>query len=394
MSDTAPETADTHASTQTEPPQPGDGGGKGRRVAIIAALLALLCALGALAYWFLTHDRESTDDAFVKADIVQVAPRVTGTVDRVFVRDNQHVEAGAPLFTLDPADYQAALLRAEANLEAARASYEASQKQLSVTRQTGDADIERAQAALETARAEASRAAADAQRYQTLYAKREVSRQQLDQTNTTATSARARVREAKAQLAQARAAPDQIALRESQASTAEARIAQAEAEVEQARLNLSYTEIRAPQAGKIAEKSVLAGSHLGVGQAALAVVADEPWVVANFKETQLGRMRVGQPVDIEVDAMPDHPLHGHVESFQSGTGVTFSLLPPQNATGNYVKIVQRVPVKIVFDDPDAVDDIGLAPGMSVVPTVDVGARPQPLDRPTPATATADASSRP
>ncbi|ROO29529.1 hypothetical protein SAOR_03535 [Salinisphaera orenii MK-B5] len=393
MSDAAPETADTHDSPHTAPSPSGNGGGKGRRVAIIAALLALLCALGALVYWFLTHNQESTDDAFVKADIVQVAPRVTGTVDQVFVRDNQHVASGDPLFTLDPADYQAALLRAEANLEAARASYDASQKQLSVTRQTGDADIERAEAALETARAEADRASADARRYRALYAKREVSRQQLDQADTTATSARARVREAKARLAQARAAPDQIALRESQASTAKARIAQAKAEVEQARLNLSYTEIRAPQAGTIAEKSVLAGSHLGAGQAALAVVADDPWVVANFKETQLSRMRVGQPVDIEVDALPDHPLHGRVESFQPGTGVTFSLLPPQNATGNYVKIVQRVPVKIVFDDPGAVDDLGLAPGMSVVPTVDVGARPEPIERPRPATATADASSR-
>ena len=388
MSDTAPETADTHDSPHTAPPPSGNGGGKGRRVAIIAALLALLCALGALAYWFLTHDQESTDDAFVKADIVQVAPRVTGAVDQVFVRDNQHVASGDPLFTLDPADYQAALLRAEANLAAARASYDASQKQLSVTRQTGDADIERAEAALQTARAEASRANADAERYRKLYAKREVSRQQLDQANTTATSATARVREAKAQLDQARTAPDQIALKQSQASTAEARIAEAEAQVEQARLNLSYTDIRAPQAGKIAQKSVLAGSHVNAGQAALAVVADNPWVVANFKETQLTRMRVGQPVRIEVDAFPEHEFEGRLESIQSGTGPTFSLLPPQNATGNFVKIVQRVPVKIVFERNGQLDDVELSPGMSAVPTVNVGAPVKAVDEHRPATATA------
>ncbi|MES1949024.1 multidrug resistance protein K [Salinisphaera sp. C84B14] len=378
------DSVEANAHTDT----PAANSGKGKRVAVIAVVLVVLCAIAAGIWWWLTRDLVSTDDAFVQADIVQVAPRVTGTVAEVYVRDNQHVEKGDPLFTLDPADYRARLASAEASLLAAKAAHASSQRELAVTRQTSGADTDRAEAALETARAEASRAAADAERYRKLYAKREVSRQQLDQANTTATSAAARVREAKAQLDQARTAPDQIALKQSQASTAEARIAEAEAQVEQARLNLSYTDVRAPQAGKIAQKSVLAGSHVNAGQAALAVVADDPWVVANFKETQLTRMKVGQPVRIEVDAFPDHEFEGRLESFQSGTGPTFSLLPPQNATGNFVKIVQRVPVKIVFERNGQLDDVELAPGMSAVPTVNVGAPVKSIDENRPATATA------
>ncbi|GAB3671245.1 HlyD family secretion protein [Salinisphaera aquimarina] len=386
--DPAPLDLDANAADNAATPQKS---GKGKRVAIIAVCIAVVCVVAALLYWWLTRNQESTDDAFVQADIVQVAPRVTGTAIQVFVRDNQHVEKGDPLFTLDPADFLAELASAEANLQAAQASYDSSQRQLSVTRQTSGADIDSARAAVETARAEYNRAAADARRYQALYAKREVSRQQLDQANTTATSARARISQAQAQLAQAQSAPDQIALKQSQGSTAKARVAQARAQLDRARLNLSYTDVRAPQSGKIAQKSVLVGSHMNAGQAALAIVADDPWVVANFKETQLTRMRIGQPVSIEVDAFPDHDFTGRVESIQSGTGVTFSLLPPQNATGNFVKIVQRVPVKIVFDHPDAVDKIGLAPGMSVLPTVNVAAAAKPLDRPHPATARTNAT---
>lgn len=394
--DTAPAEQNTDNGTNAAPDNGEDNGaksGKGRRVAVIATLIVLVCALGAGLYWWLTRNDVGTDDAFVQADIVQVAPRVTGTVTQVFVRDNEHVEAGDALFTLDPADYKAQLASAEANLQAAQASHISSQRDLSVTRQTSGADTDRAEAALETARAEAARAEADARRYRKLYAKREVSRQQLDQANTTATSAAAKVREAKAQLAQAKTAPDQIALKQSQASSAEAKVAQAKAEVERARLNLSYTEIRAPQSGKIARKTVLVGSHMNAGQAALAIVADNPWVVANFKETQLTRMRVGQPVSIEVDAFPDHDFTGRVESIQSGTGPTFSLLPPQNATGNFVKIVQRVPVKIVFDQNDQLDNVELAPGMSVVPTVNVAGEIKQVRESRPATETDEPSAK-
>lgn len=375
--------APTDGSDSNAPQDNGQNGGqkngKGRRVAIIAVALVLVCGLLWFAYWFAHRNSESTDDAYVQSDIAQIAPRVTGVVAKVFVSDNEHVDKGDPLFTLDPADYNAALAKAEASLETARAKYNASQKKLSLTRQTSAADIDNAQAALANAQAEAKRTRADADRYQKLYAKDEVSRQDLDKATTAAQSAAAKVRQARAQLAQAKAAPDQIAVRESQASSAQAQIAQAKASVQQARLNLSYTEVRAPASGHVSKKSIVAGSHVSAGQSAMSLVEDDPWIKANFKETQLTRMKPGQPVSIEIDAFPDRTFDGRLQSIQSGTGVTFSLLPPQNATGNFVKIVQRVPVKIVFSKPDQLEGLSISPGMSAVPTVNIAGPVQAID---------------
>lgn len=383
MSDsTAP---DDNAEPAAEASTPGpnqvqnQGKSKGKRVAVIALLLVIVCALIWGVYWFLHRNHESTDDAFVKSDIAQIAPRITGTVDKIFVRDNQHVNKGDPLFTLDPADYNVALSKVEANLEAARAEYDARQKGLSLIRLTSAADINSAKAALDNAKAEAERTDADSKRYRALYARKEVSRQDLDRATTAAKSSAAQVKQARAKLAQAQAAPDQIAVRKSQASTAAARIAQAQAEVKQARLNLSYTEIRAPQSGQISQKSIVAGSHVSEGQSAMALVEDNPWIVANFKETQLTRMQRGQPVDIEIDAFPGKTFSGRLQSIQAGTGVTFSLLPPQNATGNFVKIVQRVPVKIVFSKPEQLEGLAISPGMSAVPTINLAGDIQPMD---------------
>lgn len=371
--------SDSTTTAASPEPQPARSRSKGKRVALIAILLVLTCALIWFAYWFLHRNSESTDDAFVQSDIAQIAPRVTGVVAKVFVRDNEHVDKGDPLFTLDPADYNAALAKAEASLEAARAKYDASQKNLSLTQQTTSADIDNAQAAVANAQAEAERTQADADRYRALYAKREVSRQDLDRATTAAKSSQAQLRQARAQLAQAQAAPDQIAVRKSEASSAEAQIAQAKADVEQARLNLSYTEVRAPASGQISKKSIVDGSHVSAGQSAMALVEDDPWIVANFKETQLTRMKPGLPVDIEIDAFPDRHFDGRLQSIQAGTGVTFSLLPPQNATGNYVKIVQRVPVKIIFSHPKQLDGLAIAPGMSAVPTVNLAGDVHKID---------------
>lgn len=380
----------TEQSDSQTAPKPAKQG-KGRRVAIIAVTLIVLCGLAWLVWWFIHRNDITTDDAYVKADIGQIAPRVTGTVAKVFVRDNERVQKGDVLFTLDPADFNAALAKAEANLEAARASYDASQKDLAVTQQTSGADIDNAEAALESAQAEAQRAEADAARYRALYKKHEVSKQQLDQKNTQAKSAQAKVRQARAKLAQAKASPDRIQLKQSQASSAHAKIAQAKAQVEQARLNLSYTEVRAPESGRIAKKSIVAGSQVSAGQSAMALVENDPWIVANYKETQLTDVRPGQPVNIEIDAYPDKHFDGHVESIQPGSGVTFSLLPPQNATGNFVKIVQRVPVKIVFSKPDQLKKLDISPGLSVVPTINIAGRIKHLDRADiPATETANA----
>ena len=372
---------DHDTASETGPNEPAqDKKKKGRRAALIAVVLIALLGLAWLGWWWAHRHLVSTDDAYVKADIAQIAPRVTGTIAKVFVRDNEHVAAGDVLFTLDPADYQTDLAKAEANLEAARASYAASQRDLSVTKKTASADIDNAKAALESARAEAERARADAKRYEALYAKHEVSEQSLDQRRTQASQAEAQVRQARAQLAQAQASPDRIELKASQASSAEAKIAQAKAQLTQARLNLSYTEVRAPHDGKIAQKTVVPGSHVSAGQAAMAVVENEPWVVANFKETQLDRVRIGQPVAMEIDAYPGREFDGRVESIQAGTGVTFSLLPPQNATGNFVKIVQRVPVKIVFTHPDQLRGPDISPGLSVVPTINTAGEIEPIDR--------------
>jgi len=372
-----------HPSTADDQQSPGSSNGKskskGKRVALVAVMLVLVCALVWFIYWFLHRNSESTDDAFVQSDIAQIAPRITGVVASVFVRENEHVNKGDPLFTLDPADFNAALAEAEASLEAARADYDASQRNLSLTRQTSSADIDSAEAGLANAQAEAERTSADAARYRALYNKREVSRQDLDRATTSAKSSAAQVRQARAQLAQAKASPDQIAVRKSQVSSSQAKIAQAQANVDKARLNLSYTEVRAPATGQIAQKSVVVGSHVSAGQSAMALVLDDPWIIANFKETQLTRMKIGQPVDIEIDAFPDRHFDGQLQSVQAGTGVTFSLLPPQNATGNFVKIVQRVPVKIIFSKPEQLDGIAVSPGMSAVPTVNLAGDVQQID---------------
>lgn len=277
---------------------------------------------------------------------------------------------------------------------------------------TAQTNVEQTQAEIKAAQAEATRAQTDADRYQKLYDQDEVSRQQLDHAIAAATQAnaqlevahkkvaanqarvaearaaeqaatqnlhqaesqtseaQARVGEALGRLNQASAAPQQVAVSRYQVETVKAEIKQLEAAVKQAELELSYTKIYAPEDGRITRKTVEQGAFVQIGQSMLAIVPNNVWVVANFKETQLSQMRPGQPVEIKVDAYPDRTFQGHVDSIQSGSGARFSLLPPENATGNYVKVVQRVPVKIVFDElPDANHIV--APGMSVEPAVKV-----------------------
>ncbi len=191
-------------------------------------------------------------------------------------------------------------------------------------------------------------------------------------------TAQAQVGEAQARLLQAQTAPQQVALKEAALTHAQAEVEQAAAQVRSAELNLSYTRIVAPQAGRVTQRAVNVGDVVAVNQTLTDLTVGRPWVTANFKETQLTDMRPGQPVEIAVDTYPDRPLRGHVDSLQNGTGAQFSLLPPENATGNYVKVVQRVPVKIVFDEPTEIDRF-LALGMSVVPTVRVDGAPAPGD---------------
>jgi membrane fusion protein, multidrug efflux system len=293
-----------------------DGAGKSktkslmrRRPVVLGMAAIVLAAVGVAggSYYGYATSHESTDDAFIEGRIIQISPKVAGQVVKVYVTDNQVVKQGALLLEIDPRDFEAKLAQARANLAATEAQ----------------ADL----------------AHRDAQRFEKLLQQNGVSRQDRD-------TAVAKSR------------------------TATAQIAQLEAAVRQAELDLSYTKIVAPEAGRITRKSVESGSYVQVGQALLALVPRDFWVVANFKETQLTRMRPGQPVEITMDAYPGERLKGHVDSIQSGAGARFSLLPPENATGNYVKVVQRVPVKILFDEtPNAGHPLG--PGMSVEPTVKV-----------------------
>jgi membrane fusion protein (multidrug efflux system) len=337
------------------------------RLLLAAAALAIVAGG---VYWWINRNFVSTDDAYVEADVTMVAPRVAGSVTKVLVQDNQAVKTGDLMLAIDPADFETAVRQAEANLAYAKAELESARADQAMTGKTAPAGVEQAQAELRAAQAQAERAQADAERYQTLYAKDEVSKQALDQALTTARASRADAERAQANLDGAQTSPEQAATKQARVQSAEATVEQQQAALDQARLKLSYTQVLAPSDGVVTRKNVEPGSQVQSGTPVLALVGTTPWVIANFKETQLGRMRVGQPVAMTVDAFPGVQLHGRVDSVQAGTGSSFSLLPPENASGNFIKVVQRVPVKLVFD-PAPPATVRLVPGMSVMPKVDV-----------------------
>ena len=287
----------------TPPPAPT----KKRNWVAIGSLLALAVVIVVAPVMYSAYTHESTDNAFIDGHVVALSAKVSNPITKVYVDDNQMVNAGDPLVDIDPRDYQAALTEMRGKLAAAEA-----------TARKTRTDLARAE---RLARVDA------------------LSPQQLD-------SARA------------------------EADNAVAKVQEEQGAVQKAELNLSYTKVVAPIAGRVTRKSAEEGNYVQAGEALMAIVPTHVWVTANFKETQLTRMVPGQPVTIKVDAYPNQTLHGHVDSIQSGTGARFSLLPPENATGNYVKVVQRVPVKIELDTP--VNELAhLAPGMSVVPSVKV-----------------------
>jgi membrane fusion protein (multidrug efflux system) len=328
----------------------------------VLVVLVLAAVTGGVLYWLHARKFEKTDDAFITGHVVRIAPRVAGQVTRVLVDDNQVVKRGDLLVELDPTDLQVRVTQAEADLQAAQGRLAEAEAQVT----TGEAQVGQARAAEQSAATEAERAATDLKRYEALDP-RAISQQQMDAARATARSAAANLNAAKQKTV---AAQSQLELSKAQVKTAQAGEAEARAALEQNRTFLGYTKITAPEDGWVTGKSVEAGAYVQAGQALLSIVPRDVWVVANFKETQITNMRVGQPVTVEVDAYPHKDFHGHVDSFQLGTGAAFSLLPPENATGNYVKVVQRVPVKIVFDEaPD--DRFLLGPGMSVKPKVKV-----------------------
>lgn len=422
---------------------------------VVLGSVLLVAAIGGLFYWLHARQFESTDDAFIEGNIVQVSPKVSAYVTKVYVKENQQVRKGDLLVELDTKDLEARLEQAKAQLKAAQAQRGTAQANVDLTRKTTAASrsqalsgvqsaqtnvqqtalaadskqsqIAQAQSAVRTAEANLAQtrtripqaqanlqlAQKEYNRRASLYDNGDISKQALDQATTNLQTAQAlldsaqkeviaaqsKVNEAKAnvtttqenyrqslaqieltkaqvgesagKLQDAEAAPERVSVSESQVGNAEAGISQAEAAIHQAELELSYTKIYAPEDGYVSRKAVQEGQLVQAGTPLMALsLSNEIWVTANFKETQLELMRVGQPVDIKVDAYPNTEFHGKIQSFQLGTGSRFSLLPTENATGNYVKVVQRIPVKIVFDE--APDDVHLlAPGMSVEPEVKV-----------------------
>jgi membrane fusion protein, multidrug efflux system len=360
------------------PVQPNEGkprtAGKQRRNAllrrpIVSAIGAvLLTATLGFGYVYLDYADhfQSTDDAFIAARQTALAPKVSGYLTAVPVTDNQHVATGDVIARIDDRDYRIALAQAEAQVAAAQASIENIDAQLTVQQaqiSANQAQVDQTQAALVFAQQQA-------ERYE-----------RLEQTgsgtvqNAQQYSSQLRQQQAASASAQAtlKLAQRQIEALKAQRNTAVANLAQNEAQRDQAKLNLSYTTVTAAQPGRIVNLGAAVGQFAQPGTNLTMFVPDEIWVTANFKEIQLDRMRPGQPVTLAIDAYPERKIRGHVDSVQPGSGTAFSLLPAQNATGNYVKIVQRVPVKIVMDNPPT--DVALGPGMSVVPTVRVDPTP-------------------
>jgi membrane fusion protein (multidrug efflux system) len=394
------------------------------RVRIAIAVLAVV-ALVAGVWWWTTRNRESTDDAQVDAGVTPIAARVGGTVASVEIVDNQAVKEGTVLVQIDTRDFEIALDRARAELADAEASAAAARAGVPITSTTAastvttarggveqatsevgasEQSIEAAKARLATAQArqretvaKAAKSAKDVERFKPLLAKDEIAQQQFDAAVATAQAdeaaaestaaqvveaelgvrvaqsglvqSRAKLQQATASLAEAQTGPEQVKATQARAASAEARVMQARAVVRQAETNLEYTTIKAPVNGIVSKKSVEVGQLIQPGQALMAVIPlDRVWITANFKETQVESIRPGQRVTIRADAYGGKTFNGKVESLAAATGARFSLLPPDNSTGNFVKVVQRIPVRIALEagqDPDHL----LRPGMSVVPTV-------------------------
>lgn len=347
---------DTPAEPDAPPP-------RGRARAFIG-MFVVFAVLGGAAvyYWLSTRGTESTDDAFIDGHVSQVAPQVSGRIVKLLVSDNQLVRAGQELVTIDPRDYAVRLQQAQAQRAEAAAAVAQAQATLGVRR----ADTAQADANIRVAEADLFQAQQDLARYRAINP-RAITKQQLDNATASSRSAQARVDASRHAADSTRA---QLAVAETQVRQAQASLRTDEVNVANGELQLSYTHVVAPAPGRVTRRTAEVGNYVNPGQALLAIVQPDLWVTANFKETQLAGMMPGKAARISVDAFPDATLHGHVDSLQSGTGAVFSVLPAENATGNYVKVVQRVPVKILFDG-DAAGNLALAPGMSVEARVTV-----------------------
>ena len=373
-SEPAEKEAERGPAAQEEKPSQSPRKGWLRRHPVLApvGLVALLLAAAAgYLYWDHTAHFESTDDAFIAARQFAIAPKVAGYVTAVPVTDNQHVNKGDVIAEIDQRDYRNALAQAEGQVAGAQAGIQSIDAQIAAQ----DAQVAASQAQVTQAQANLELSKVTWGRDKPLVNQGWATAQQGTIDVQTLKAQQASVDSAQATL---KVAERQIDTLKAQRASAEANLKQAEAQRDQAELNLSYTTVIADQPGRVVNLTGAVGQYAQAGTNLTMFVPDEIWVVANYKETQLDRMRPEQPVDIEIDAYPERNFHGHVASVQPGSGPAFSLLPPENATGNYVKIVQRVPVKIILENPPA--DVALGPGMSVVPTVRVDPAPSLYER--------------
>jgi membrane fusion protein (multidrug efflux system) len=359
-----------------------------KRVIITFAIAGLyaLAVIGSLIYLANSAAYQSTDDAFVDGHVVPVSSKVAGRVQAVYVRDNQEVQKDDLVVELDPRDFDAAARQKDAALQSAKAQVDATIAGVEFAKahvQTVQATLESDAATAKASAAQNDKAQSDLKRYEDLFKTKVASPSDLDQFRAAAKSAQAnydaalkKVASDQAQIAEAQA---QVGAFAGLVASDKAKIGQSDADLSAAKLNQSYTRIEAPEGGWVTQKSVEAGAYVQAGQNLFALVPQRVWVTANFKEDQIRQMRKDQPVEVTIDALHGEKVAAHVDSIQAGSGARFSLLPPENATGNYVKVVQRVPVKIVFDKP-LNDDRGLplGPGESVVPTVKVGEPTYPL----------------
>jgi membrane fusion protein (multidrug efflux system) len=406
VADEKPEQQNENHDKQPEEP-------KSRRRFIIIGVVAIL-VVGAVLFWWHSTFYEDTDDAQVNGHLIQISARIAGHVIKVNVDENQYVDAGTVLAEMDPKDFEVAVQQDEANLQSAEAAYEAARVNVPVINintgtnlRTAGVDVstanaqvaqsekqlEAAQAAVAQAQANNVKAQLDLERYTPLVEKDVISKQQFDAAVAAANGDKAALDQAQAQvlgsqdavriardrvvqsqnsLKYAQTAPQQVAIQKARADQAAAQVEQARAELEQAKLNLSYTKVVAPVAGIVTRKSVEVGQNVSVGQNMMTLVSlDDIWITANFKETQLDSMRAGQKVAITVDAYGGRKYDGKITQIGGATGSVLSLFPPENATGNYVKVVQRIPVRIDLTDPKQNSDHLLRPGMSVEPKVRV-----------------------
>ena len=339
----------------------------GKKPLIIIAIVVIVLAVVAFGWWFATRNQVSTDDAYTDGNAISMAPKVSGYVVQLAVNDNVFVHKGDLLVVIDKRDYQAQVDQAQAQVGLAKAQLNAALVQLDISRVQYPAQYRQARAQTSSAEANLRQAQAAYER-QHAVDQRATSQQNVDTADAQQQSAKASVEQARAQQQTASLAPQQIRQTEATVEERRQQLQQAQAQLEQAQLNLSYCEVRAPTDGWVTRRNVQLGSFLQAGASLFSIVTPEVWVTANFKESQLDRMRPGDKVKVEVDAYPKLELDGHVDSVQLGSGSRFSAFPAENATGNFVKIVQRVPVKIIIDG-GLPRDHPLGLGLSVTPKV-------------------------